>query len=85
MSGSTTWCRLAAAAVLAAALIPGAARAGSIGATPRLDAVPPPAEAASFRPDPDLVALGKRVFFEPRLSEPRGTACAACHLSLIHI
>lgn len=79
MSGSTTWCRLAAAAVLAAALIPGAARAGSIGATPRLDAVPPPAEAASFRPDPDLVALGKRVFFEPRLSEPRGTACAACH------
>nr|CCA84818.1 putative Cytochrome-c peroxidase [Ralstonia syzygii R24] len=79
MSGSMTWRRIAGAAVLTAALISGAAGAGSIGATPRLDAVPPPAEAASFRPDPNLVALGKRVFFDPRLSEPRGTACAACH------
>lgn len=65
--------------MLVAALVPGAAGAGSVGDTPRLDAVPPPAEAASFRPDPNLVALGKRVFFDPRLSEPRGTACVACH------
>lgn len=57
--------------MLVAALVPGAAGAGSVGDTPRLDAVPPPAEAASFRPDPNLVALGKRVFFDPRLSEPR--------------
>ncbi len=79
MSGSTTWRRIAGTAALVAALLPRAAEAESIGATPKLDAVPPPAEAASFRPDPNLVALGKRVFFDPRLSEPRGTACAACH------
>ncbi|WP_226383329.1 cytochrome-c peroxidase [Burkholderia mayonis] len=34
---------------------------------------------AVFRPDPALVALGRRVFFDPRLSEPRGTSCASCH------
>ncbi|MFV8631166.1 cytochrome-c peroxidase [Ralstonia pseudosolanacearum] len=79
MSGSTIWRRVAGTAVLVAALVPGAAGAGSVGDTPRLDAVPPPAEAASFRPAPNLVALGKRVFFDPRLSEPRGTACVACH------
>ncbi|MGC0043212.1 cytochrome B6, partial [Ralstonia pseudosolanacearum] len=60
MSGSTIWRRVAGTAVLVAALVPGAAGAGSVGDTPRLDAVPPPAEAASFRPAPNLVALGKR-------------------------
>jgi cytochrome c peroxidase len=29
--------------------------------------------------DPVLVALGKRVFFDERLSEPPGTSCASCH------
>ncbi|WDD92455.1 cytochrome B6 [Burkholderia sp. FERM BP-3421] len=37
------------------------------------------ATAAVFRPDPALVALGRRVFFDPRLSEPRGMSCAGCH------
>ncbi len=37
------------------------------------------ATAAVFRPDPALVALGKRAFFDPRLSMPRGQSCAACH------
>ncbi|WP_204270153.1 hypothetical protein, partial [Klebsiella aerogenes] len=61
---------------IAAALCSGAAAAESIGLTPRLDAVPPPAESTAFKPDPNLVALGKRVFFDPRLSEPQGTSCA---------
>src|SRR5262249_45131980 len=29
--------------------------------------------------DPSLVALGRRLFFEPQLSEPPGTSCASCH------
>ena len=71
--------RLSAALWVVATLIPGVAVAESIGMTPKLDAVPPPAESASFKPDPNLVALGKRVFFDPRLSEPQGKSCAACH------
>jgi len=29
--------------------------------------------------DPVLVALGKKLFFDERLSEPPGTSCASCH------
>ena len=29
--------------------------------------------------DPTLVALGKKLFFDGRLSEPQGTSCASCH------
>jgi len=29
--------------------------------------------------DPTLVALGKKIFFDGRLSEPPGTSCASCH------
>ncbi|HSZ83959.1 MAG TPA: cytochrome c peroxidase [Polyangia bacterium] len=29
--------------------------------------------------DPSLVALGKKIFFDARLSEPPGTSCASCH------
>jgi cytochrome c peroxidase len=29
--------------------------------------------------DPALVALGKKLFFDVRLSEPPGTSCASCH------
>jgi cytochrome c peroxidase len=29
--------------------------------------------------DPALVALGKKIFFDARLSEPPGTSCASCH------
>jgi cytochrome c peroxidase len=29
--------------------------------------------------DPALVALGKRIFSDARLSEPPGTSCASCH------
>lgn len=37
------------------------------------------AAAARFAPDPTLVALGRRIFVDPRLSEPRGLSCAGCH------
>lgn len=37
------------------------------------------AATARFAPDPILVALGRRIFFDPRLSEPRGMSCAGCH------
>ncbi|MCA8201902.1 cytochrome B6 [Burkholderia sp. AU33545] len=37
------------------------------------------AAGARFAPDPTLVALGRRIFFDPRLSEPRGMSCAGCH------
>ncbi len=46
--------------------------------TPQVAAKIDPA-AAVFRPDPALAALGRRIFFDPRLSEPRGTSCASCH------
>jgi cytochrome c peroxidase len=29
--------------------------------------------------DPVLVALGKKIFADARLSEPPGTSCASCH------
>jgi cytochrome c peroxidase len=29
--------------------------------------------------DPTLVALGRKIFFDERLSEPPGTSCASCH------
>ena len=29
--------------------------------------------------DPALVSLGKKIFFDERLSEPAGTSCASCH------
>jgi cytochrome c peroxidase len=29
--------------------------------------------------DPALVALGRKIFFDARLSEPPGTSCASCH------
>lgn len=37
------------------------------------------ATSARFAPDPALVALGRRLFVEPRLSEPAGASCASCH------
>ncbi|MGO4576526.1 cytochrome-c peroxidase [Cupriavidus sp. 2TAF22] len=46
--------------------------------TPKVSAKVDPT-AAVFRPDPALAALGKRIFFDTRLSEPRGMSCAGCH------
>lgn len=63
-------------------LLPGAPPArvvGTIGnGTPQVaDKID--AAAARFAPDPTLVALGRRIFFDSRLSEPRGMSCAGCH------
>ncbi|WP_211463821.1 cytochrome-c peroxidase [Collimonas silvisoli] len=38
-----------------------------------------PAPAAAPADPPALVALGRQLFFDTRLSEPRGTSCASCH------
>ncbi|MEO6921659.1 MAG: cytochrome c peroxidase [Collimonas sp.] len=38
-----------------------------------------PAPAAAPVDSPALVALGRKLFFDTRLSEPRGTSCAGCH------
>lgn len=38
-----------------------------------------PAEAAGPRDDHAAVEAGRRLFFDPRLSEPPGTSCASCH------
>ena len=34
---------------------------------------------AKFTPDPQIVALGRQLFHDTRLSEPSGTSCASCH------
>ncbi|MFZ6645163.1 cytochrome-c peroxidase [Undibacterium sp. TJN25] len=52
--------------------------AGSSTPTPLLQAMPDPLAVAPA--DPTLAALGRKLFFDPRLSEPRGTSCAACHI-----
>src|SRR5262249_45992365 len=52
---------------------------GQVPPTPKQAAsVEPPAPAAAPVP-PDLVALGKQLFFDPVLSEPAGTSCSSCH------
>ncbi|SCX70179.1 cytochrome-c peroxidase [Variovorax sp. EL159] len=49
-----------------------------IGATSKIAARIDATEAV-FKPDPALAALGKRIFFDARLSQPQGTSCASCH------
>lgn len=62
---------------LASAKLPRLPRSPVIPAR-RTNALPvPPREGP---PDnPVLVALGKQIFFDERLSEPPGTSCASCH------
>ncbi|MFK3740666.1 cytochrome-c peroxidase [Massilia sp. TN1-12] len=76
----------AGAALLAACLAASAALAGTaappvevarIGVTPQHASMPE--VAGPFTPAPARVALGRKVFFDPRLSEPAGTSCASCH------
>lgn len=73
----------AGAALLAACAAASAGTAASpvevarIGATPQRASMPE--VAGPFTPAPARVALGRQVFFDPRLSEPAGTSCASCH------
>ena len=41
--------------------------------------VTPPASRLALIDDLAEIALGKRIFFDETLSEPRGTSCASCH------
>ncbi len=50
---------------------------GHNGETPLLYHVVPPQRPFTARPDE--AALGKRIFFDARLSEPAGLSCAGCH------
>ena len=53
------------------------AQTGGAAEPPVLSAVVVPPQ--TFHVDPARVALGKRIFFDTRLSEPHGTSCASCH------
>ncbi|WP_394780859.1 cytochrome-c peroxidase [Undibacterium sp.] len=46
--------------------------------TPLLPSMPDPLAVVVV--DPALAALGRKLFFDAGLSEPRGTSCAACHM-----
>lgn len=49
-----------------------------IAATPQVAQRYDPTQ-ARFSPDPQLVALGRQLFHDMRLSQPQGTSCASCH------
>ena len=49
-----------------------------IGSTPRYAAIIPAARPLEA-PLPARVALGRQLFTDARLSQPRGTSCASCH------
>ena len=51
---------------------------GRVGATPQYAAVVPAARPL-VPPASEDVALGRRLFADARLSQPRGTSCASCH------
>ncbi|SFH84212.1 Cytochrome c peroxidase [Collimonas sp. OK307] len=70
------WPGLLLASVLLASLVPFKLNAAPVN-TPLYPEMPAPA-AAPVDP-PGLVALGRQLFFDTRLSEPRGTSCASCH------
>lgn len=70
---------LAAASTVHAAPAADAPRVvGHVGATPQYAAIVPAARPLA-RPAPEDVALGRRLFADTRLSQPRGTSCASCH------
>lgn len=68
--------RILGSLALAACLLPTLARAAPA-TTPLYPEMPAPAAAPAD--SPALVALGRKLFFDTRLSEPRGTSCASCH------
>lgn len=75
-------CMLAAQAAHETSLVTGAAPSrvvSTLGRDTPLVANKYDATSANFTPDPTLAVLGRRIFFDPALSEPRGTSCASCH------
>ncbi|MGI4777041.1 MAG: cytochrome-c peroxidase [Janthinobacterium lividum] len=51
---------------------------GHVGDTPQYAAIVPAARPLA-QPAPERIALGRRLFGDIRLSQPRGTSCASCH------
>jgi cytochrome c peroxidase len=51
---------------------------GRVGDTPQYAAIVPAARALA-QPAPERIALGRQLFSDVRLSQPRGTSCASCH------
>ncbi|RZL55368.1 MAG: cytochrome B6 [Variovorax sp.] len=51
---------------------------GRVGDTPQYAAIVPAARPLA-QPASERVALGKQLFGDVRLSQPRGTSCASCH------
>ena len=49
-----------------------------IGDTPQYAAIVPAARPLAV-PTPERIALGRQLFIDTRLSQPRGTSCASCH------
>ncbi len=78
---TTRYCRRGAVAALA--LLAGFTARADVppdrrnGDTPLLYRVIAPQRA--FEQQPERAALGKRIFFDTKLSEPAGLACAGCH------
>jgi cytochrome c peroxidase len=65
------------AGVLLGALLGLWSALGSSDSAPSPAAPAPPPSAAE--PHAELIELGRAIFFDPNLSEPRGTSCASCH------
>ena len=72
------WSALLFANVLLASLVPLKLNAAPVN-TPLYPEMPAPAAAPAD--PPGLVALGRQLFFDTRLSEPRGTSCASNRIS----
>lgn len=51
---------------------------GHVGNTPQYAAIVPAARPLA-QPRPERIALGRRLFGDVRLSQPKGTSCASCH------
>ena len=51
---------------------------GHVGDTPQYAAIVPAARPLA-QPTPERIALGRQLFGDVRLSQPKGTSCASCH------
>ncbi|MDB5877099.1 MAG: cytochrome c family protein [Variovorax sp.] len=51
---------------------------GHVGDTPQYAAIVPAARPLA-QPTPERIALGRQLFGDIRLSQPKGTSCASCH------
>ena len=76
--GLTIWSGLFAVQAQPAVPAPTPAPIAHVGSTPQYGAIVPAARPLAM-PAPAAVALGRQLFADTRLSQPRGTSCASCH------